>query len=416
MASIESVRASIDANIKTNGRQEITGVVMNAVLNNMVDLSEKNEGTLEEQKTLLNEQSRQIDSLEQKKANEDGKYPELTAGFANNLVGRGEAVDATINFRPSGGTSIEDGAARVKELKGNSVVWNQLAPFLSLENWGDNQKNVTYDNGTVIKTTSSVSYAENNCKTFFVQGHLYYGSIKVVSVADKGGVQFGESDESNILTTNKVGYADGMFKATTNNQLRYVANNEISFKDLRVIDLTQMFGEGNEPTTIEEFYKRIPQNVDLYAYNEGEVISTNAEGIKSVGFNAWDEEWELGSYDYLSGVKESSANGIRCKNFISVFGNTSYYCHNGSYVGQNETIVIFYNRHQEYIKYIASGNTFFTTPEDARYITFIHLALPTTTTSASTFPILATETESISRICSSSETLTHASERHSLTD
>lgn len=52
----------------------------------------------------------------------DGKYPELTAGFANNLVGRGEAIEAEIDFRPSGGKSIEDGVARVKELRGNTIV------------------------------------------------------------------------------------------------------------------------------------------------------------------------------------------------------------------------------------------------------------------------------------------------------
>ena len=47
---------------------------------------------------------------------------------ADNLVGRGEATEEFISFRTSGGnTSIEDGVARIERLKGNSVVWNQLA-------------------------------------------------------------------------------------------------------------------------------------------------------------------------------------------------------------------------------------------------------------------------------------------------
>ena len=58
------------------------------------------------------------------KANVYGKYPQLTAGFANNLVGRGEAVEAEFSFRASGGKSIEDGVARVKELRGNTIVEN----------------------------------------------------------------------------------------------------------------------------------------------------------------------------------------------------------------------------------------------------------------------------------------------------
>ena len=60
--------------------------------------------------------------------------------------------------------------------------------------------------------------------------------------------------------------------------------------DPMVIDLTKMFGAGNEPTTIEEFYARIPMGVDINAYNEGEVISMAVEGIKSVGRNHYDGE------------------------------------------------------------------------------------------------------------------------------
>ena len=35
--SVESIKATIDANIKANGQQQITGVVLNKVLNEMVD-------------------------------------------------------------------------------------------------------------------------------------------------------------------------------------------------------------------------------------------------------------------------------------------------------------------------------------------------------------------------------------------
>ena len=61
------------------------------------------------------------------KADRNGHYPEFTAGFADNLVGRGEAIPAEFSFRASGGKSIEDGTARIKTLKGNAVVWNQKA-------------------------------------------------------------------------------------------------------------------------------------------------------------------------------------------------------------------------------------------------------------------------------------------------
>lgn len=354
MASIESVRASIDANIKTNGRQEITGVVMNAVLNNMVDLSEKNEGTLEEQKTLLNEQSRQIDSLEQKKANEDGKYPELTAGFANNLVGRGEAVDATINFRPSGDTSIEDGAARVKELKGNSVVWNQLFANYRAQNA------ILSENGSLITITPTGSYPGIKCDGRLVVGHRYICLTERVGGGDINLNAGGYNAPLSKFFAASDANAVEIIIFTFNQTETYTITKPI------VCDLTQMFGAGNEPTSVEEFYNRIPQNVDLYAYNEGEIISTNAEGIKSVGFNAWDEEWERGWIDG-AGVNVSSSVNIRSKTFIRVLPNTQYYILSKSI----EIAPRYYNADKQFISYGANvANGIITTPSDAQYMRF----------------------------------------------
>lgn len=43
--------------------------------------------------------------------------------------------------------------------------------------------------------------------------------------------------------------------------------------EYQIYDLTQMFGAGNEPVTVEKFYERIEGiPVDIYAYNPGELI------------------------------------------------------------------------------------------------------------------------------------------------
>ena len=43
--------------------------------------------------------------------------------------------------------------------------------------------------------------------------------------------------------------------------------------ECQIYDLTLMFGAGNEPATVEEFYQRIEGiPVDIYAYNPGETI------------------------------------------------------------------------------------------------------------------------------------------------
>lgn len=85
-----------------------------------------------------------------------------------------------------------------------------------------------------------------------------------------------------------------------------------------------MFGAGNEPNTVEEFYQRMPVGVDLYTYNEGEVINVNPSGIKSVNDNAWDEQWEVGTITIASGSNFEAEGMIRSKNYIKVIPGTTY--------------------------------------------------------------------------------------------
>lgn len=48
-----------------------------------------------------------------------------------------------------------------------------------------------------------------------------------------------------------------------------------------------MFSAGNEPTTVEEFWARIPEGVDINAYNVGQLIDGHYGAIQTVGFNAF---------------------------------------------------------------------------------------------------------------------------------
>lgn len=70
----------------------------------------------------------------------------------------------------------------------------------------------------------------------------------------------------------------------------YTNNNDEqwSLKNVILIDLTLMFGKGNEPSTVEEFEAMFPEN--YYKYNSGEIINSNINAIEAVGFNQWDEE------------------------------------------------------------------------------------------------------------------------------
>lgn len=52
---------------------------------------------------------------------------------------------------------------------------------------------------------------------------------------------------------------------------------------VNIIDLTQMYGSGNEPTTVEEFEKDFP--LDYYPYNEGTLMSMGTKEVVNVGYN-----------------------------------------------------------------------------------------------------------------------------------
>ena len=103
-----------------------------------------------------------------------------------------------------------------------------------------------------------------------------------------------------------------------------------------------MFGAGNEPTTIEEFYARIPMGVDLNAYNEGEVIHMDVQSIESQGVNAWDEEWEVGTYNPDTGALQNSTTIIRSMNFINVLPNAIYYIKTPASIGAKSNLRVYY--------------------------------------------------------------------------
>ena len=55
---------------------------------------------------------------------------------------------------------------------------------------------------------------------------------------------------------------------------------------VNIIDLTQMFGNGNEPSTVEEFEKMFP--LDYYPYNEGTLMSMGTKEVVEQGKNYFD--------------------------------------------------------------------------------------------------------------------------------
>ena len=234
----------------------------------------------------------------------DGRYPSMSVGFADNLTGHGESTPAEFSFRASGGKSIADGTARIKTLRGSSVVWNQKI---------DKQ----YISGDSVLTPRK---GES-----LIKGHKYllkrsraYGACFLIPAKDVYDYFLRDNQYALIFTSAYDATSDGNYPAYPHvyctAESGYVA----------VVDLTLMFGAGNEPNTIEEYNARKPIVADEYAYNEGELLHSQVDAIKSVGDNAWDEQWENGGISESNGEEFASASYIR-SGYIRILPETQYY-------------------------------------------------------------------------------------------
>ena len=340
------------------------------------------------QNKVVTEKLTELSAEVSKKADTDGKYAELVSG---DLYGHGESVETEFSFRASGGKSIKDGTAYVKEVHGNAVVWNQCfgngttnSDYL---NWDGNVATINgefeADNTSYDTTSSGARFVAP------IIGHKYLVEIDIISGTISGRLQnyLVCAAKTIDLYEDKLSAKEFITPTTTSSYwiARTMIANTIATNlkvRHRITDLTQMFGAGNEPTTIEEFYARLPKGIDLYAYNEGEVVNMNVEGIKSVGFNAWDEEWELGAFDTTTGANYNYLEQWRTKNPIPILPNEKY----SVSITKSGIWCLFLDGNFQAIPngldsiYNVSGNSFnihslygvryFYTPENAKYIKF----------------------------------------------
>ena len=364
-ASLDAIVASIQQKIAkvSNGLADT-----DTKITNLFERVEENEILIEDlQNTKIDKEA-------------DDYYPQLAVGLADNLAGV-DVVDSEVNFRRSGGGAISDGVARIESIKGNSVVWNQLCTRGEVKNstsngisYSANANGVFFLNG---QTSDNYAFIPSKYVVNYIAGHKYILLGKETDV-----VKLQIFLQQDNVTTSMIG--NGIF--TCNNTItafgipRYRINPNSSVENFEgipsLIDLTKMFGAGNEPTTIEEFYARIPMGVDLNAYNEGEVIHMDVQSIESVGVNQWDEEWENGNYSVNTGVPTTSSY-VRSKSDkpIKVLPNTKYYIHNGSAIGQTDigyySVIFFYDIDDNFIKRTSSiANSTFTTPQNCDHIRF----------------------------------------------
>lgn len=250
-----------------------------------------------------------------------------TINFAKDLTGVLEATPEEFTYRPSArDTSIRDGGAIIRRIKGNTTVWEQMGRCPEEKNWMFEP----YGNNAIRQWRQS---AEVEWSGWGDNIYLQYpqGDKILVEIIPLNSnylrdvnylVAFGSAvyiNEPKIVTAS----GEGISMRCSPESIGFIFIPQIH-------NLTRMFGAGNEPTTVEEFKAIYP---DIYPYCEPTIRNVKTTAIETIGFNQWDEQWEVGRFNTVTGENRESSNHIRCKNLIKVLPNTVY----ALYVGDSRS-------------------------------------------------------------------------------
>ena len=249
----------------------------------------------------------------------EGIYELLTAGYALNLVGKGNGEPQAFMSRKTGGGNITDGSAVIKEVDGvKPIVWNQIFDPITIPNFMRGFERVSsgvysltpvQDNYIALVNTQVIGH--NYCVAFNVD--FADSSVKTSNVA--WGCPTSRLNNKKLNS----GINAFIFTATIASHLLLddATTETITFtiSQIQVVDLTQMFGAGNEPSTYEEYLDRISHYhiADEYAYNAGEVVNYKGVGIKTTnidGTKSYVRDWsEVMKKYFPDGM--TSLNGVK---------------------------------------------------------------------------------------------------------
>lgn len=274
----------------------------------------------------------QINNLRKKvdlKSFADGYYESMRVGTADNLTSKGDATEEVIMSRKAGGDNqIEDGSASIKRIKGNSFVLNQAIG-------SDTRWYPVY--GTMTKTGISISYTYGTVgiqdfnqnriavNLFISDAHKYLiyfqlttskegksligGSLIDAKTTEQAyTATIGLNKIAAILTAIGTGRTDLRLGLPANNTIN--VGDTVSIEKIMLLDLTQMFGSNNEPTTPDDFAKSLGyssiNDVPYISYNEGEIVSSFAEGIKTT-----DKDGKVSERKWNETLKKYFPDGLK---------------------------------------------------------------------------------------------------------
>jgi len=318
----------------------------------------------------------EIDTLEEKKANIDGYYEDMTVGNAEQLFSTQLDNDKVpYTYRTTGGSKDVGNRAYVDKIIGGTICWNQL---YKKDDGSYEVDGITFtvDNGVVTANGTATAQVIFNANTVNVpEGH----KILIMGCPSGGStigyrLQDGWSGSSNDVRNGAIYAVSSNAKVV--GQI-VIANGttvtNVVFRP-QIYDLTMMFGSAvadavytmTQSGAAKTWFEKIFPN-KLYKYDAGTVRSVSGLSSKvTVGFNQWDEEWEIGRYNTSTGAKEDLNSTIRSKNYIPVLPNTEYY----DKAPETHWILQYDINHTFISAGVRDSNNLFVTNDATRYITF----------------------------------------------
>lgn len=222
-----------------------------------------------------------------------------------------DSSTAYVKTIPTGGRMMS-----VKSIGGKNLVFNQMyKKFDYVSGSTLNCKPIFKSHKYLLRVDYNVS--ENTRVYLYFRDAHYTGETNRQIVKDVAAGSGKISWITSPLGEHSDGGDFGVFRILTDAD----GNQKLDtspFSNHEIFDLTQMFGIGNEPTSVEEFEKIFP--ADYYPYNAGEIISAGTEEVVEQGANLYygTDMLKVGSDDY-----EYIANSYRCK-AIKLKPNTTY--------------------------------------------------------------------------------------------
>lgn len=249
-------------------------------------------------------------------AQKDGSYSGMTVGAAEDLVSA-ESVASEFTSRITGGSTAvgKGGTALVDKIKGRTLVLNQMADARDVRAQNVSIISSSVDGFTVTAPAGSAQKSLIDNYAFANSSHVYYLSFEYTSTLD-----FNIQDQSTSValsaTTSFTRYSSLHARRSGAYDHMYWYNYastsdvwQLVVKNYMVIDLTLMFGAGNEPSTAAEFEALYPG--PYYAYTPGTLINNGKQTEYDLVWNQMCQGVSGVTLSYNSTTNTYYASGTR---------------------------------------------------------------------------------------------------------